>query len=130
MTYYILLGGAEHLDFFESPSSYADETWFWTVPKTARVGDTAFVYLCAPVSRIVGQFEIAGEPLYNHGWLSERWKNNWMAEIGNVTYFEPRPELTIKGLRELFPDWGWLRYPRNKVKIPTEIVKPFLELVQ
>jgi hypothetical protein len=126
--YYVLLGGAEHYDSFKDATAHADEQWFWTVPKEARPGETAFIYLCAPVSRIVGRLSVIAEPFYNVD-MFPRWKDNWMAEVGNVEYFEPRPELSIKGLRELFPDWGWLRYPRNKTRIPADLVGPFLELM-
>lgn len=127
--YFILLGGAEHFDFFSDNLSFADEQWFWTVPKTAQIGDTAFVYLCAPVSRIVGKIEVIAEPFYNIN-MFPNWANNWMAEIQFVEYFEPRPELTLKRLKELFEDWAWLRYPRGKTRIPAHIVQPFLELMK
>lgn len=126
--HYILLGGAEHFDFFSNNLAFADEDWFWTVPKTAKIGEKCFVYLCAPVSRLVGQLEIIDEPFYNTHLFPE-WANKWMAKVKFVEYFEERPELTIKGLRQLFPDWAWLRYPRGKVRIPAHILTPFLELM-
>jgi hypothetical protein len=126
--YFILLGGAEHIDFFRENIFFENQQWFWTVPKKAKKGDIGFVYLCAPISRIVGEIELTAEPFYNTH-LFPRWENNWMAEIGNVKYFEPRPELKTKRLKELFPDWGWLRYPRGKTQIPVDIVEPFLELM-
>lgn len=127
-TFYILLGGAEHHRFFTNNADYSDQQWFWTVPKTARRGDLALVYLCAPVSAIVGSVEITAEPFYNVD-MFPAWKDNWMAEIGRVRYARSRPELGIKGLRELFPDWGWLRYPRGKARIPAEIVPALLKLI-
>ena len=128
--YYILMGGAEHLDFFEHNARYAGDQWFWTVPKGARAGEVGFVYLCAPVSRIVGRVEFIAKPFYNVGMFPE-WADQWMAEVGNVVYFPTRHELTIRGLRELFSaDWGWPRYPRSKTIIPADIVQPFLELVK
>ncbi len=131
--YYILLGGPEHYDFFEHHERYSGDTWFWTMLKGARVGDICFVYMSAPVSRIVGQFEVTGEPFFHFGnsmFDSPKLRDQYVAEIGNVTFFESRPELTIKGLRQLFHDWGWPRYPRSKIKIPAEIIKPFLELIR
>ena len=127
--YYILLGGEEHFNFFKHNDLYTRSEWFWTSPKNALVGEVAFVYLRAPVSRIVGQFQFIGAPFYNTVFFP-RWSGHWMAQVHKVVYFEERPELTIKGMRELFPEWGWLSYPRSKVKIPTEILPPFLELVQ
>jgi hypothetical protein len=130
--HYILLGGPEHLEWFEHFEDDPLSQFFWTVPKDAKVDEAAFIYLTAPVSRVVGKVLIVAAPFFHFGntmFDHPQTKDKWMAEIKVVAYFEPRSELTIKGLRRLFPDWGWLRYPRNKVKIPDEIIKPFLELV-
>ncbi|HQU83889.1 MAG TPA: hypothetical protein PKY59_12215 [Pyrinomonadaceae bacterium] len=127
--HFVLLGGAEHIDFFRENHHFVDHQWFWTVPKTAKKGDIGFVYLCAPVSRIVGQLEFMKEPFFNTVTFPQ-FKNNWMAEVGNVQYFETRQEITIKGLRKLFPDWKWLLYPRGKTKVPAEILQPLLELLR
>lgn len=132
VSYYVLLGGPEHLPFFEHNARYARRRWFWTMVKGARVGETCFVYMSAPVSRIVGRFEVVGEPFYHIGrtmFDNPKMRDQWVAQVGQVAYFEPRRELSIKGLRELFPDWGWVRYPRSKTRIPAEVLKPFLELV-
>jgi hypothetical protein len=130
--YYILLGGPEHLDFFENYEEPSiAEQWFWTVPKAARVYEIAFVYLTAPVSRIAGKLMIVGKPFYNtNEFENPKTQNKWMAEVNAVGYFKPRPELTLQGLRALFPDWGRLSYPRSKTSIPADIVQPFLELIK
>ena len=133
MNYYVLLGGPEHLPFFERHAAFAGASWFWTTPKGAQVGDVAFVYMSAPVSRIVGRMEVKAPPFFHLGktmFDNPQMSDQYVAEIGGVEYFPPRRELTIKGLRELFPEWGWLRYPRSKTKIPTEVLKPFLELMR
>lgn len=128
--YYILLGGPEHLEWFENFEDDPLSQYFWTVPKTARVGETAFVYLTAPVSRIVGKVLLVGEPFFNKNeFENPHTKKKWMAEIKFVGYFEPRAELTMRGLRSLFPDWAWLGYPRGLTKIPTELAQPFMELI-
>jgi hypothetical protein len=132
MKYYVLLGGPEHLPFFERNAALAGHKWFWTMVKSAKVGDTCFVYMSAPVSRIVGLFKVVGEPFFHVGntmFDNPQMRDQYVAEIGGVKYFQPRPELTMKGLRELFPEWGWLRYPRSKTSIPDKIVVPFLEMV-
>jgi len=131
MNYYIILGGPEHLDFFEHNENHWMHRWFWTVPQTAKKGEFAFVYLTAPLSRIVGKVLLFGEPFYNIcEFDNPKTQNRWMAEIQVLQYFEPKSELTMSGLRALFPDWRWLSYPRGKSKIPTEIVRPFLELMK
>jgi hypothetical protein len=133
MDYYVLLGGPEHLDFFEHHERYAGDDWFWTMIKGAKVGDTCFVYMSAPVSRFVGSVEVVGEPFFHVGrtmFDNPKMSDQYVAEIGGVKYFEPRRELSIAGMRELLPDWGWLRYPRSKTRIPAEIVRPFLKLMR
>lgn len=131
INYYILVGGPEHLESFEK-HIYSDPSheWYWTLLKQAKIGDIAFIYLTAPVSRIVGQLEVIGEPFYNvNRFENPKTKNKWMAEVGKDVYFFERRELTMKGLRELFHDWNWLFYPRGNTKIPSHIVEPFLELI-
>ena len=132
MNYFVLLGGPEHFDFFKNNARYGRDQWFWTMQKDARVGDSCFVYMSAPVSRFVGSMEVVGDPFFHVGntmFSNPKLRDQYVAEIGKVKYFEPRPELTIAGLRGLFPDWGWLRYPRSKTRIPAEVLGPFLELV-
>lgn len=133
--YYILQGGAELIDSFRlaAEPEYADYQWFWTVPKGAAAGESGFIYLCAPVSRIVGRVEIAGEPFFNAGdmFKNEVMKEKWCAEIAFRAPYEPRPELTFSGLRKLFlQDWNWLRYPRGNTKLPPRIWKPFFEMTR
>ena len=133
MKYYVLLGGPEHLEYFQNPTKIKDEQWWWTVSPSAKIGETAFIYLTAPESRIVGRVELIGEPFHNVANIFENQKcdGKWMAPIGNVVYYPPRPELTMKGLRSLFgSDWAWLSYPRGKTTIPDHILTPFLELVE
>lgn len=130
--YYILMGGPEHLDWFEHFEDDPLSQFFWTVTKNAHVDEVGFVYLTAPVSRIVGKVLLIGEPFFHIGnsmFEHAQTKDKWMAEIRVVEYFAARPALTFKGLQALFPDWAWLTYPRGKTKIPAEIVQPFLELM-
>jgi hypothetical protein len=127
---YVLLGGSEHLPFFEHPEDWEGVSWFWTCLKNAKKGETAYVYLNTPVSRIVGKVEFVGEPFHNTGdmFQNQIMRDKWCVRIGNVKYFENRPELTIRGLRALFPEWGWLRYPRTNTRIPDDLVAPLEEL--
>lgn len=130
--YYIVLGGPENVDFFKNHEEQSvAEQWFWSVPKDAKVGDEALVYLTAPESRIVGKVLITGEPFFHYGntmFDNPKTRDKWMAEIHAVAYYEPRSELTMRGLRSLFPEWPWLSYPRSATKIPAEFIGPLLEL--
>lgn len=128
--YYVIVGGAEHVDFFTDNARYAGEQWFWSVPSTARVGDRAFVYLTAPASRICGVVDVLAAPFYNVAMFENpKTHNRWMAEIGNVVNLVER-DLTIANLRRLFHDWRWLFYPRGNAQIPPEIVRPLLRLAR
>jgi hypothetical protein len=131
-SYYILQGGPENIDFFENNAAYRDEDWWWSGPKTAKPGDLAFIYLTAPLSRIVGRVKIIGEPFYNaaHIFNNPIMNDRWCVPVGDVLHYPARRELTMRGLRELFSvDWAWVRYPRGNTRIPDHIIKPFLELV-
>ena len=130
MKYYILMSGPELLPYFEPGADLED--WWWTVSPSAKVGDQGFIYLTAPVSRIVAQVEITGAPFNNIANVFDNPKcdGKWMSPINLVRLLPARPELTIQGLRLLFgTDWGWVRYPRGRTTIPAHIIKPFLELV-
>ncbi|MBS1793645.1 MAG: hypothetical protein JSS81_07320 [Acidobacteria bacterium] len=132
--YFILQGGAELLDWFRKYAKWIGTTqqFFWTCPKTAKKGDKAFIYLCAPESRIVASVDLVAEPFQNVGNMFENkiMQDKWCVEIGSAVYFEPRRNLAMKGLRELFAvDWPWLRYPRGNTKIPADLIEPFLELI-
>jgi len=130
LAYYIVMSGPEHLPAFEQ-HRLDTEQWWWSVPKGAKVGDIAFVYLTAPVARIVGRVTITGEPFHNIGKVFDNPKcdNKFMAPVGNAIYYPEREELTMRGLRRLYSqDWGWVRYPRSMTRIPDDILPPFLEL--
>lgn len=132
--HFLLLGGPEHVDFFANYEEQSiAEQWFWSVPRCAKEGDAAFVYLTAPESRIVGKVLITGEPFYHLGntmFDNPKTKDKWMAEIRAVAYYPPRHELTMRGLRSLFPEWPWLSYPRSATKIPAGLLQPILELTK
>ena len=133
VNYFILQGEADNLDSFFNyhKPEFAGYEWFWTVPKIARLGDTAFIYLCAPESRIAGRVRVTGEPFFNHGemFAEKIMKDKWCAEISFEAYYEPRGELSFKGLKSLFlQDWNWLAFPRGNTKLPPAIWKPFFEM--
>ncbi|HEX8564104.1 MAG TPA: hypothetical protein VF648_00450 [Pyrinomonadaceae bacterium] len=130
--HFILLGGAAdfgHLD--GSKILGADETdeFHWTVPKTAKADDEVFIYITAPLSAIVARAKCA-----ENAWLQEHplsdWQGYWMAELKDVEIFNEKKRIAMKLLRSLFPDWRWLAFPRQNVRIPDEFIKPFLELFQ
>jgi hypothetical protein len=133
VNHFIFQGGAENkIWFLNKHYRAAAGAWFWSAQKTAKVGDIAFIYLTAPLSRIVGKVEIKGEPFYNYPNRFENpiMLNRYCVEVEYKETFEIESELlTMKNLRKVFADWSYLRYPRGGVRIPDAIVPPFLELV-
>lgn len=134
MNQFIFQGGAENVNFFHlTDAARRRLQYFWTCHKGARKGDTAFIYLCAPLSRIVGRVELIGEPFEN---IPNMFQNPYMAgklcvEIEFREYLDESLDLlTARNLKTLFgKDWGWSRYPRGATRIPDSILPPFLELV-
>ena len=118
--YYIFLGSQadrHHLKKFDLVG--------WTAHKNFTLNDTAFFYITAPVSAIVA-CGVMLEKLWVDDDPNSKWKGKVFAEI----YIQSDSlHIPIRHLRQLFPEWAWLRYPRQNALIPQEIVKPFLELV-
>jgi hypothetical protein len=134
-TYYVFLGGPETrwFDAHERDERFAAYKWYWTCLKNAKVGDQAFIYLTAPISRIVGKIEIVAEPFFHLDQTifdNPKMANKYCAEVKYIESYELREDLTMKGLRRLFPDWPWLTMPRSNTRIPKEFLSAFLELIQ
>lgn len=141
MNRYIFMGGSENLVYWLQNKDYSDdsfgrsnEQWFWSCNRHCQVGEKAFVYLCSPLSRIVGEVDILGEPFYNDAQAemfdNQHMQNKWVCEVGNPVYFGQHDALTMKNLKALFGvDWGWVRYPRGNTKVPVEILPVLQELI-
>lgn len=121
--YFIFLGSKDDKQFLE-----ADEVVGWTSHDRARKDDEIFFYICAPHSAIVAH----GIKVYEDDWThppdtDKRFSGRAMTDI-----VVRRADLNIpmRKLRELFPEWAWLRYPRQNTQIPEDLVKPFLELME
>ena len=93
MNYWIFIGGPENLRHWEARRLHDGQQWFWTANKRVRSGDTGFIYLTAPLSRIIGEVDIVGEPFFNHaegGMFSNRYMlDKWCVEVANPVYFTP-----------------------------------------
>jgi hypothetical protein len=124
LNYFIFLGSPSHGDAFGDDGGSV----IWTARKEALANDVVFFYFTAPVSSIVACGRIIGEVWKNEDILSD-WEGYWMAEVGHVEVFPKSKYIPIRKLRNVFPEWSWLRYPRANTKIPTELVRPFLELM-
>jgi len=143
---FIFQGGKENNEWFDFCRKYGadklnahlramndeDTGFFWTCHKQAKKGDEAYIYLTAPLSRIVGKVRLVDKPFQN---FPNRFDNSFMdnklcVEVEFVESYETE-NLTIKEMRNLFGvDWGWVRYPRGSVKIPEHILPVFNEWVE
>lgn len=130
--FYIFQGGPETEWLLESDSPF--DTFFWTANKHVKKGEVAFIYLTAPISKIVAGVNIVGDPFFNPA-ATSMFDNpfmfdKWCVEVGNTLYYGQHEELSMRNMRKLFAaDWGWVRYPRGSTRIPDEIVSPFLEMM-
>ena len=133
--FYIFQGGPENLRWWLKNDEYhRDHQSFWSANKHVRPSDVVFIYLTAPLSRIVGTVSVLGDPFFNPRansmFLNPHMLEKWCVEVGYPFYFGDHEELKLSNLRRLFgADWGWVRYPRGNTRIPNEIVSPFLELI-
>lgn len=73
---------------------------FWYVPKLTAVGDTVLFYVEEPVSAIVAIGKAVSKPEAT----SEKW---YETKVGRVRLLDA--PITLAELREMFPDWAWLR---------------------
>lgn len=134
MNTFIFQGGATNVDFFHlTDAARRRLQYFWTCHRSAKRGDEAFIYLTAPLSRIVGRVELVGDPFVNFPDMFENpyMLNKTCVEIEFREYFDESLDLmTARNLKAVFGlDWGWTRYPRGATRIPADILPPFLELV-
>ncbi|MDQ4121689.1 MAG: hypothetical protein M3209_09615 [Acidobacteriota bacterium] len=128
--HFILLGGKADfgaLDGSKILEPNEDGEIIWTVPKSAKTDDEVFIYITAPLSAIVARAKCA-----ENSWLQEHplsdWQGYYMAELADVEIFPEEKRIAMKTLRSLFPDWRWLSFPRQNVRVPQEFLQPFLEL--
>lgn len=130
--FWLFQGGAEVEWLLQEDSPF--DTYFWTANKHVKKGDIALIYLTAPLSRIMANVRIVGEPFFNPAATSmfdnPFMYDKWCVEVGETLYHGSHDELSIRNLRKIFSDdWGWVRYPRGSTRIPKEIEKPLLELL-
>lgn len=132
MSYWIFQGGPETEWLLKGDSPF--DQYFWTANKHVKVGEVAFIYLTAPISKIVAGVNIVAEPFFNPAETSmfdnEFMFDKWCVEVGNTLYYGQHEGLSMRNMRTLFSlDWGWVRYPRGSTRVPDEIVSPFLEML-
>jgi predicted transcriptional regulator len=72
----------------------------WWAPKLTAAGDTVLFYVIDPVSAIVA----VGEAVSGTKATSQKW---YEVKVGKVRLLDS--PITLVELREMFPDWAWLR---------------------
>lgn len=97
----------------------------WTINKNARSGDTVLLYVCAPVSAIVATAIVSDNPFIDND-INSEFFGSYFAEMENLSLLGEK--LTRHNLREIFPNWGYWKQPRNSVEVPT-IYKTELERI-
>ncbi len=123
--YFILLGSPE-----DTQHLIKSKEVHWTAMKQCKTEDVCFFYIVAPISAIVAQ-GVIDEAVWKNCNPNSRWKNRWIADVYIQSGIaDEKPHVSMRRLRELFPEWNWLRLPRQNTQIPADIVKPFLELMK
>jgi len=100
---------------------------WWTVNSAARAGDEVVFYLTRPLSSFVAIGLVTSDPFIVNDPAS-RWSGHKAAEIASVRML-PR-FVHVSEARELFPEWGFLRQPRQSTALPDELVDRFLRLLE
>jgi hypothetical protein len=85
----------------------------WSCPKHARVGDQVFNYIVAPVSQVLATARVITKPRPGHE-IGSVWR--YVGRIGSIRLL--RSPIPLSELKELCPNWAWLRYPRAYAYIP------------
>lgn len=89
----------------------------WTINKSAKPGDLVYLYVCQPKGAIVATAVIADLPYLDED-LNSVFFGHWFASMENLRMLDisiSRPQL-----RQLFPDWGYWKQPRNNIEIPAQ----------
>lgn len=94
--------------------------------KNAKPGDVVLLYVCAPKSAIVATAIIADIPYLEEN-INSEFFNTWFAEMNELILLNT--SISRHHLREIFPDWGYWKQPRNSVQVKTEYLSELLPLV-
>lgn len=130
---YIVQGRAEMLDGLWEDSRLSKEEKVnlgyeqcWTCPVTVKPNDTMLIYLMSPISSIVGQAVFTSNP-FRMTDIDSEWYGRNMAKFDELKMWEIR--LSLKKLKELFPQWIWATRPQGATKVPDIYKKEFLSLI-
>ena len=91
---------------------------YWSAPRLTKLGDTVLFYVEGPVSAIVA----TGTALSGTRATKSKW---YEAKIGDVRKLES--PVTLAEIREMFPEWAWLRSMNMFAYVSPERAKALLE---
>jgi hypothetical protein len=80
---------------------------FWSAPRLTAAGDIVLFYVERPISAIVA----VGKALSSARPTDDKW---YEAKIGEVRLLNF--PITLPELRQMFPDWAWLRSVSSRSK--------------
>lgn len=130
---YIVQGRAEMLDglwkdfrLSKDEKANLDYEQCWTCPYGVKPDDTMLIYLMSPISSIVGQAVFTSKPFRMTDTDSE-WYGRNMATFDELKMWEIR--LSLRRLKELFPNWIWATRPQGATKVPDTFRQDFLSLI-
>ncbi len=121
---YVCLGSPNHLSDLKNLRN--QESVIWTINRNAKIGDKVIFYLTRPISAIVGFGRVCESPWVN---AESDWKEKHFAEINQITILKDSQFITNREIKLLFPEWIYIKQPRQSVLMPETIRKPFEELI-
>ena len=116
-TVQILIGGTGGLKLLEQLAA-EDRVAYWYAPKLTAPKDIVLFYIEQPVSAIVAK----GKALSRARATRLKW---YEAKVGNIRLLES--PISLLELRQMFPDWVWLRSVNQFSYITPERAKALLK---
>jgi predicted transcriptional regulator len=116
-TVQILIGGSRGMKLLEQMAAHGRRA-SWYAPKLTATGDTVLFYIEKPVSAIVAK----GTALSRTKPTRLKW---YETKVGRVRLLES--PITLSELRQLFPNWAWLRSPNQFAYVSPERAKALLK---
>lgn len=120
---FITPSNAEFYACVKEDAASAEATTNWTISKHARRGDLMLLYICAPVSAIVASAMLSDDPELEENPRAEFFGHH-LADMIDVRLL--REPITRAEMMSLFPEWRYMRQPRNSVAAPDGLI-PELE---
>ena len=97
-----------HDTYNKTPWKIGFKDW-WTANTKTREGDYAFLYVRAPISALVGLFEVVSDARRDDA-VRASWHHPWVSNVRVECLFEqPLKLTTMRNDEELWKEWGLVR---------------------